>query len=160
LRTLLGELEPASGTVYRTPSVRFGYLNQELLRTALPSDTTVLDAVRNVDSRGTTEIRNLLAQFHFAGDVVFKRIRDLSAGERIRLELTRMAAAGANLLILDEPTSHLDLPAIEQLEAVLKVYQGAIVAVSHDRAFLERVGFDRIYETREGRLQIASALPV
>jgi ATP-binding cassette subfamily F protein 3 len=158
LRTLLGELEPVEGTVYRSPAVRIGYLNQELLRTELPMDTTVLDAMRAVDSRGTTEIRNLLAQFHFTGDEVFKRWRDLSAGERIRLELARMAADGANLLILDEPTSHLDLPAIEQLESALQVYQGAILAVSHDREFLSRVGFDHVFETRGGRLQIASAL--
>jgi len=156
LRTLLGEIEPGAGTVYRAPSTRTGYLSQELVRSGLPPETTVLDAVRDVDARETTEIRNLLAQFHFAGDDVFKRLRDLSAGERIRLELARMAASGANLLILDEPTSHLDLPAIEQLEAALQVYQGAILAVSHDRAFLGRVGFDRIFETREGRLQIAS----
>jgi ATP-binding cassette subfamily F protein 3 len=102
----------------------------------------------------------LLAQFHFTGDDVFKRVRDLSAGERIRLELARMAAAEANLLVLDEPTSHLDLPAIEQLESALQSYRGAIVAVSHDRAFLERVGFDTIYEVTGGQVRPSSVLAI
>lgn len=158
IRTLLGELEPAAGSVYRAPALRIGYLNQELLRGNSTLDRTVLEAVREADPRSATEARNLLAQFHFTGDEVFKRLSDLSAGERIRLELARMAASGANLLILDEPTSHLDLPAIEQLESALRVYQGAIVAISHDRAFLDRVGFDLVYETREGHLQVTSAL--
>lgn len=157
LRTLMGEIEPSAGSVYRSPSMRIGYLNQELLRSALSLETSVLDAVREVDCRSMVETRNLLAQFHFAGDAVFKRMRDLSAGERIRLELARASASGANVLLLDEPTSHLDLPAIEQLELALKGYPGAILAVSHDRAFLEHVGFDRIYETCAGRLLVASA---
>jgi ATP-binding cassette subfamily F protein 3 len=160
LRTLLGELEPAAGVVYRAPAMRIGYLNQELLQASGALETSVLDAVREVDGRSRTEASNLLAQFHFTGDDVFKRLHDLSAGERIRLELARMAADGANLLVLDEPTSHLDLPAIEQLESALQRYPGAIVAVSHDRAFLERVGFDRIYETREGGLHPAGDLAV
>jgi ATPase subunit of ABC transporter with duplicated ATPase domains len=69
-----------------------------------------------------------------------------------------MTAGGANLLVLDEPTSHLDLPAIEQLEAALQRYPGAIVAVSHDRAFLERVEFAQFYETNGGSLTVASRL--
>ncbi|HET9659942.1 MAG TPA: ABC-F family ATP-binding cassette domain-containing protein [Thermomicrobiales bacterium] len=158
LRTLLGELEPAAGRVYRAPSMRIGYLNQELLQSGSAVDATVLESVLEIDGRNETGARNLLAQFHFAGDEVFKLLRDLSAGERIRLELARMAADGANLLVLDEPTSHLDLPAIEQLESALQRYPGAIVAVSHDRAFLERVGFEQIYETVDGSIRIASRL--
>lgn len=158
LRVLIGELEPASGRLYQAPAMRIGYLNQELLQSGAEVDTTVLAVIRAVDGRSETEARNLLAQFHFTGDEVFKRQRDLSAGERIRLELARMAADGANLLVLDEPTSHLDLPAIEQLEAALQRYPGAIVAVSHDRAFLERVGFDRVYEANDGALTVALRL--
>ena len=138
--------------------MRIGYLNQELLQAGSTLTFTVLEVVRAVDGRSETDARNLLAQFHFTGDAVFKRLRDLSAGERIRLELARMAADGANVLVLDEPTSHLDLPAIEQLESALQRYPGAIVAVSHDRDFLDRVGFEQIYETRDRRLQIAGAL--
>jgi len=155
LRTLLGELEPYAGSVYRAPNTRFGYLNQELLDAGAAPDTTVLTTTRSVEGRSETDARNLLAQFHFTGDDVFKRQADLSAGERIRVELARMAASGANLLVLDEPTSHLDLPAIEQLEAALQRYPGAILAVSHDREFLARVGFDRILETSSGRLMVA-----
>jgi ATP-binding cassette subfamily F protein 3 len=155
LRTLLGELEPYAGSVYRAPNTRFGYLNQELLDAGAAPDTTVLTTIRSVEGRSETDARNLLAQFHFTGDDVFKRQADLSAGERIRVELARMAASGANLLVLDEPTSHLDLPAIEQLEAALQRYPGAILAVSHDREFLARVGFDRILETSSGRLMVA-----
>ncbi len=158
LRTLLGELEPAAGRIYRAPSMRIGYLNQELLQSGVQFDTAVLGTIRAVDGRNETDARNLLAQFHFTGDDVFKRLQDLSAGERIRLELARMAAGGANLLVLDEPTSHLDLPAIEQLEWALQRYPGAIIAVSHDRAFLERVGFEQVYETVDGSLRVASRL--
>lgn len=158
LRTLLGELEPAAGRIYRAPSMRIGYLNQELLQSGVQFDTAVLGTIRDVDGRNETDARNLLAQFHFTGDDVFKRLQDLSAGERIRLELARMAAGGANLLVLDEPTSHLDLPAIEQLEWALQRYPGAIIAVSHDRAFLERVGFEQVYETVDGSLRVASRL--
>jgi ATP-binding cassette subfamily F protein 3 len=158
LRVLLGELEPAAGRIYRAPAMRIGYLNQELLQAAIGADSTVLASIREVDGRSETDARNLLAQFHFLGDDVFKRQRDLSAGERIRLELARMTAGGANLLVLDEPTSHLDLPAIEQLEAALQRYPGAIVAVSHDRAFLERVEFAQFYETNGGSLTVASRL--
>lgn len=156
LRTLLGELQPAAGRVYRAPAMRAGYLNQELVRLDVLGETTAIDALREVDARSATELRNLLAQFHFTGDEVFKRIADLSAGERIRLELARMAAARVNLLVLDEPTSHLDLPAIEQLELALQRYSGAVMAVSHDRAFLERVGFDTVYETRDGRIYLST----
>ncbi len=155
LRTLLGEIEPAGGMLYRAPNLRVGYLDQELLRDTASMDTTMLDMIRSIDGRGSTDARNLLAQFHFTGEDVFKRQRDLSAGERIRLELARMAASGANLLVLDEPTSHLDLPAIEQLESALQRYPGAILAVSHDRAFLDRVGFGQILETTGGRVRAA-----
>jgi len=158
LRTLLGELEPYAGSVYRAPAIRIGYLNQELLDAGSARETDVLIAIRSIDGRSETDARNLLAQFHFTGDDVFKRQADLSAGERIRLELARMAASGANLLVLDEPTSHLDLPAIEQLEAALQRYPGAILAVSHDREFLDRVGFDRVLETRGGCLRQASGV--
>lgn len=156
LRTLLGELDPLNGRVYRAPAMRIGYLTQELLQSGSANDATLLETIRVVDGGNETEARNLLAQFHFTGDDVFKRLRDLSAGERIRLELARMVAGGANLLALDEPTSHLDLPAIEQLEAALQRYPGAILAVSHDRAFLKRVAFDRILEATSGALRIAS----
>ncbi|MCO5221983.1 MAG: ATP-binding cassette domain-containing protein [Thermomicrobiales bacterium] len=159
LRTLVGELEPADGSIYRSSALRIGYLNQELLQSGGVVETTVLDAIQNRDGRSATDARNLLAQFHFTGDAVFKRLRDLSAGERIRFELARMTAEGANLLMFDEPTSHLDLPAIEQLETALQTYDGAIIVVSHDRAFLDRVGFDRIYATRDGRLSLRNWEP-
>ena len=83
-------------------------------------------------------------------------VTNLSGGEIRRVALCKLLLQKPDILLLDEPTNHLDLPAIEQLEAALLRYPGAIVVVSHDRVFLERVGFDQVYETRDGGVHVAS----
>lgn len=152
LRTILGELRPLAGSVTRSPAMTVGYLRQDLALDRHRPASTVLDLVRAAGPSSAVEVRNLLAEFHFPGDMVFAPVATLSAGERIRLELACMTARGANVLVFDEPTSHLDLPTIEQLESSLGGYSGAMVVVSHDRHFLEMVGFGRRYAARLGRL--------
>src|SRR5207245_6065947 len=99
----------------------------------------VLDAMRNASLMNEQEARDHLARFLFRGDDGFKSVGVLSGGERSRLALARLAARHANLLVLDEPTNHLDLLAREQLESVLQDFDGALLFVSHDRYFIDKL---------------------
>src|SRR5437016_13461826 len=95
--------------------------------------------MRNASLMNEQEARDHLARFLFGGDDVFKGVGVLSGGERSRLALARLAARHANLLVLDEPTNHLDLLAREQLETVLQAFEGALLFVSHDRYFIDKL---------------------
>ncbi|MGE5584109.1 MAG: ABC-F family ATP-binding cassette domain-containing protein [Bacillota bacterium] len=149
LHIITGRTEPSAGTVRLGAGVVIGYYDQQ--HADLAPERTVLEEV--LGSTGVTpqEARNLLGRFLFKGDDVFKCIRDLSGGERNRVELARIMASGCNLLIMDEPTNHLDIDSIEVLERVLAGYEGTLLLVSHDRYFLERVA-DRIIEVEDGRI--------
>jgi ATP-binding cassette subfamily F protein 3 len=105
----------------------------------LPPDETVLESLLAVCPLTQTEARSLLACYLFRGDTVFKRVGSLSAGERVRLALARASLVGASLLVLDEPTSHLDIAARERVELALEAYKGALLIVSHDRYLLDRL---------------------
>src|SRR5439155_8827095 len=102
-------------------------------------DDTVLDAMKLTSGMTDAEARSHLARFLFRGEDVFKSVGVLSGGERSRLALARLAARHANLLVLDEPTNHLDLLAREQLETVLQAFEGALLFVSHDRYFIDKL---------------------
>ncbi|HEV8469258.1 MAG TPA: ATP-binding cassette domain-containing protein, partial [Candidatus Limnocylindria bacterium] len=102
-------------------------------------DDTVLDAMKVASGMNDAEARDHLARFLFRGEDVFKSVGVLSGGERSRLALARLAARHANLLVLDEPTNHLDLLAREQLEVVLQEFEGALLFVSHDRYFIDKL---------------------
>jgi ATP-binding cassette subfamily F protein 3 len=93
----------------------------------------------------------MLASFLFTGDDVFKKVKQLSGGEKSRLRLLQLMSGNYNFLILDEPTNHLDLPSREVLEIALQEYQGTVLIVSHDRYFLNKV-IDYIYELESGQL--------
>jgi ATP-binding cassette subfamily F protein 3 len=138
LKTLAGRLEPLSGDVRLGANVRIGYYDQSL--GDLTPTKQVLDEVWDLDHGQTEEeVRNYLARFSFFGDDVFKKVAALSGGEKGRLALAKIMHAGGNVLLLDEPTNHLDVYTREALEEALEQFSGALVVVSHDRYFVDRV---------------------
>ncbi|MTV50813.1 ABC-F type ribosomal protection protein [Heliobacillus mobilis] len=118
-------------------AARVGYFDQRL--SLLNEETTVLDTLRSVSAHPESVIRTLLARLHFLGDDVHKKVKVLSGGERVKLALGRVLVQDFHLLILDEPTNFLDLYAMEALEALLMEYPGAVLFVSHDRRFVDRL---------------------
>ena len=143
LRTMLGELDPAVGTVRLGNSITVAYYRQDL--TQVPIDRILYDII--LDLRPTWErgqIQGHLGRFGFSGDEVLRRADSLSGGERARVALAMMMLARANLLILDEPTNHLDVESIEALEDAIERYEGTVIIVSHDRALLRALA-DRVW---------------
>ena len=135
---LAGELPLASGTRYVGPAVRFGRLEQD--RAWLESRRPLLELFRDRTGLPPGDARTLLAKFSLRAGDVTRPAASLSPGERTRAILAQLAASHVNALVLDEPTNHLDLEAIEQLELALEDYGGALVVISHDRRFLDRLG--------------------
>ena len=127
-------------------NVYIGYYDQE--NQQLTQTNSVVDELWSAAPTATvTKIRNTLALFLFKGDDIFKRVQDLSGGERARLTLAKLSMKKTNLLILDEPTNHLDIDTREVLEGALSRYEGTIIAVSHDRYFTRKLA-NRILEIR------------
>ena len=142
LKMALGQLAPTSGTVRMGPSVAVGYLDQHAA--VLNPEQTVLDEALSVRPDLSHEaIRGRLGAFLFRGDDVLKRTGDLSGGQQNRLMLCKLVLAEPDVLVLDEPTNHLDIASREMLEEALSGFRGSIIAVSHDRFFLNRVA-DRL----------------
>jgi ATP-binding cassette subfamily F protein 3 len=138
LRTMVGELKPLQGQPRLGHNVAIGYYAQG--HDKLNMQATVLDELwRASPKMNETQARTLLGRFLFSGDDVFKRVGDLSGGERSRVALAQLTLLPGNLLVLDEPTNHLDIQAREALEGVLKEYPGSILFVSHDRYFIDAV---------------------
>jgi len=138
LKTFAGRLTPLSGTVSYGHNVQVGYYDQTL--GDLNPNGNVIDEIWNLDRMKTElEMRSYLAQFSFFEDDVFKKTRDLSGGEKGRLALAKIMYVGGNLMLLDEPTNHLDVYTREALEEALEAYTGALIVVSHDRYFIDRV---------------------
>ncbi len=149
LRIIGGVLPPDSGAARIGASLRPGYFAQE--QEGLDPDQTVLDAVRAAAPIGETEARNFLHFFLFAADAVFRPVGKLSYGERARLVLARLVLSGVNFLLLDEPLNHLDIASREQFEAALENFDGTILAVVHDRYFVQRFA-ERIWALHDGKL--------
>jgi ABC transport system ATP-binding/permease protein len=143
LRLLTGELQPAAGTIKRGTTLKIGYLSQALAE--LDGTDRVLDAVEN--RRRVTELAvgreisadTLLKDFGFTGDKLTARVADLSGGERRRLQFLRLLLDEPNVLLLDEPTNDLDIDTLTVIEDYLDGWPGTLIAVTHDRYFLERV---------------------
>ncbi|RVU55563.1 ABC-F family ATP-binding cassette domain-containing protein [Anaerosphaera multitolerans] len=134
-KILTNELTPSSGTVTFGSNVNIAYFDQEM--ESLTSSKTVIDEIWDEFPKLTHyEIRSYLAKFLFIGDDIFKLIEDLSGGEKGRVSLLKIMLKGANLLLLDEPTNHLDIDSKEILEEALKLYDGTVLSISHDRYFL------------------------
>lgn len=143
LRIIRRQIEADCGKITLGSRVRVGYYDQA--QSDLPLGQTILDAVaESAPHVDLGEIRNALAIFLFRGDDVFKRIGDLSGGERARVALTRLMLSRCNFLLMDEPTNHLDIQSKEALEQALKGYDGTLLMISHDRYFIDKLA-DKIY---------------
>ncbi len=138
LKTLVGNLEKISGNFEFGHNVKVGYFDQQLAQ--LNSEKTVFDEFAESFPKLTvTEVRNSLAAFMFYGEDVFKKINMLSGGEKVRLTLCKILKDGPNVLILDEPTNHMDIVGKESLENMLTEYKGTLIFVSHDRFFVKKI---------------------
>ncbi len=148
-RMLIGELEPTEGEIKIGANVNIGYYaqNQDDL---MDGEFTVFDTLDRVavgDIR--TRLRDILGAFLFRGEDIDKKVKVLSGGERSRLAMARLMLEPYNLLVLDEPTNHMDMRSKDILKNALQKYDGTVVVVSHDREFLDGL-VDRIYEFRDG----------
>jgi len=149
-RCILGQEEPSAGEIKVGPSVKIGYYAQE--HETLDLDKTLIEEVRQVKPMYEDVAVAFLGQFLFPYQVTRNRVRDLSGGERSRLQLAKLMLSDANFLMLDEPTNNLDLPSCEVLENVLDEFEGTVLVISHDRYFLDRV-VDRIVDLQDGQLE-------
>ena len=137
LKILNQLVSPDSGEIHLGAKVHIGYYDQE--HQVLHMDKTLFDELQDTyPNMNNTQVRNILAAFLFTGDDVFKRIKDLSGGERGRVSLAKLMLSEANFLILDEPTNHLDITSKEILEDALNHYTGTVLYVSHDRYFINK----------------------
>jgi len=148
-RCILGGEEPSGGQIRVGPSVRIGYYAQE--HETLDPDKTLIEEVRQMRPMYEQAAVSFLGRFLFPYRMVRNRVRDLSGGERSRLQLAKLMLSDANFLLLDEPTNNLDLPSCEVLEGALDDFEGTVLVISHDRYFLNRV-VDRIVELDAGAL--------
>ena len=153
LKTVLGNLREISGKIIWGPKTDIGYYSQNL--EDLDNRNEVIQELRRVaPSAENGELRSFLARFLFSGEDVFKSVKDLSGGEKGRLALAKLIYSNKNVLILDEPTNHLDIPSREALEDALDAYQGTLIAVSHDRFFLDKISTQIFSFEDEGRTEI------
>ena len=148
-RMIVGELPATEGTIRTGANVNIGYYaqNQDDL---MEGDFTVYDTLDRVavgDIR--TRLRDILGAFLFRGEDIEKKVKVLSGGERSRLAMARMMLEPRNLLVLDEPTNHMDMRSKDILKRALQKYDGTVIVVSHDRDFLDGI-VDRVYEFRDG----------
>jgi ATP-binding cassette subfamily F protein 3 len=151
LRMLAGQLEPKMGARDSYPLTKLSYFAQHAAETLDPK-WDVLTAVEDVaPDSWRPRLRSLLGNFLFSGDDVFKMCRVLSGGERQRVAIVRMLLLPTNLVLLDEPTHHLDLAGKEVLEDALEQYPGGVIVVTHDRSLMARVA-TRVIEVNDGKV--------
>lgn len=138
LKTIVGKIPALSGEYRFGTNVQIGYFDQQMAM--YTSNKTVLDDFWDEYPNLTeTEVRNALGAFLFSGDDVFKNVNMLSGGEKVRLALCKILKTRPNVLVLDEPTNHMDIVGKETLESMLKDYKGTLIFVSHDRYFVKKV---------------------
>lgn len=153
LKTVLKKIPPLEGEIRWGTKVQIGYYAQQL--DDLDDRNEVIMELRRVALPGATagELRSFLAKFLFTGDDVYKKVLDLSGGEKGRLALAKLIYSRVNVLVLDEPTNHLDIPSREALEDALDAYQGTILTISHDRYFLDRIATQVLALDGEGNAE-------
>lgn len=138
LKTLVGQIPALEGIYEYGINVEMGYFEQQMAQYS--SDETVLDDFWNTyPDMKQTQVRTALGHFLFSGDDVFKKINQLSGGEKVRLALLKIFTRKPNFLILDEPTNHMDMVGKQALESMLRAYTGTVLFVSHDRYFIKEV---------------------
>jgi ATP-binding cassette subfamily F protein 3 len=136
LRTIAGKLEPRAGTVRLGQTIKLGYMAQE--QELLDASLSALETIQRVASFNETQARHFLHFFLFSGDDPLRPTGELSFGERARLQLGLLVAQGCTFLLLDEPINHLDIPSRARFEEALTQFNGSILAVVHDRYFIDR----------------------
>jgi len=151
LRTVLGQVPPIAGEARLGASLKIGYLPQT--HETLNLEHTVLDEILEVKNLPVEKARTFLGRFLFSSDEAFKRVGDLSGGERSRVALAKLTLQEPNFLLLDEPTTHLDLPSQEILQDVLVNFRGTILLVSHDRYLIDALA-TQVWALEDGRLRV------
>ena len=137
LKTIVGEIPPLNGIINFGHQISYGYVDQNL--SFIPENVDVLTAFLDAKNIPINEARSYLARFLFIGEQVFQNVDSLSGGQLTRLQIARTMIQNPNFLILDEPTTHLDIQSREAMEIVLQNYEGAILFVSHDRLFINNI---------------------
>jgi len=150
IRTIAGKLRPLAGSLQLGMTVKPGYMSQE--QELLDPTFNALQTVQNTASFNETEARNFLHYFLFKGDSALRPSSDLSFGERARLQLGLLVAQGCTFLLLDEPINHLDIPSRARFEESLANFKGTILAVVHDRYFIERFATE-VWNVKDGRIE-------
>ncbi len=149
LKLIVGKLHPQSGSIWKSNKLNFAYYAQE--EENLDMEKSVFE---NVDHEGYSpnQIRNMLGNFLFHGDVVFKKLKYLSPGQRARVSLCKLLLEEANMLLLDEPTNHLDPQTQEIIANNFKNYGGSIILVSHNKNFVKNIGINRMLLMPSGKI--------
>ena len=154
LRTITGALAPLAGGVRLGQTTRLGFMTQE--QEMLDASLSALETVQHVASLNETEARRFLHFFLFHGDDSFRPCRDLSFGERARLQMALLVAQGCTFLVLDEPINHLDIPSRTRFEQALMQFNGSILAVVHDRYFIDAFASD-VWTVENGKVTIKTS---
>ncbi len=151
VKAVLGKIPTLAGDVRWGTNVNAGYYAQQL--DDLDDRNEIIMELRRVASSTATagELRGFLAKFLFTGDDVYKKVADLSGGEKGRLALAKLIYSRVNVLVLDEPTNHLDLLSLLWLQEYLKTYSGALLMISHDRQFMDEI-VENVHEIAEQKL--------
>lgn len=150
LKIILGLTSIDEGSIKTANNLKIGYLSQHEFES--DNDDTLLNTIREKVNVTEGEARHILANFMFYGKDVFKKVKDLSGGEKIRLRWAQIVNTDYNLLVLDEPTNHLDIDAKETIEDALLDFEGSIITVSHDRYFLNKI-FNTTYLLKNKTLE-------
>ncbi|AZO94493.1 ribosomal protection-like ABC-F family protein [Halocella sp. SP3-1] len=138
LKLILGQQNPTTGEIFRTRALEIGYFSQKMANLH-GQDTVLKELQEKLPDRSEELIRTFLGSMLFKGEDVFKKIGDLSIGERVRVAFTILLLSKANFLLLDEPLNHLDIVSRERIEAALKEYPGSFLIVTHDRYFARKI---------------------
>ncbi len=150
IRTIAGKLPPLAGSLKLGMTVKLGYMTQE--QELLNPSFNALQTIQSVAPFNETEARNFLHYFLFKGDDALRPTSVLSFGERARLQLGLLVAQGCTFLLLDEPINHLDIPSRARFEEALANFKGTILAVVHDRYFIERFASE-VWNVKDGRIE-------